>query len=125
MLRRSAVPPTSRSDKQGEEHAGAEPDAQQDQSLRPLITKAAALSLARCWGRRRRRTCPLPGKEGSEAPSRAWQGKAEVDAADRATEVYQRWLREYEQPPMPDDRRAALDDFMARRIAEGGALPES
>jgi hypothetical protein len=34
-------------------------------------------------------------------------------------------LREYEQPPMPDDRRAALDDFMARRIAEGGALPES
>ena len=32
-----------------------------------------------------------------------------VTAADRATEVYQRWLREYEQPPMPDDRRAALD----------------
>jgi hypothetical protein len=26
---------------------------------------------------------------------------------------------------MPDDRRAALDDFVARRIAEGGALPES
>jgi trimethylamine:corrinoid methyltransferase-like protein len=54
-----------------------------------------------------------------------WTDGGSVDAADRATEVYQRWLREYEQPPMPDDRRAALDDFMARRIAEGGALPES
>ncbi len=54
-----------------------------------------------------------------------WAEAGRADAATRATAVWQRWLADYEQPPLGDDRRAAMDDFMARRIAEGGAAPES
>ena len=34
-------------------------------------------------------------------------------------------LRDFEVPPSDDASLAALDDFVDRRVAEGGALPES
>jgi trimethylamine--corrinoid protein Co-methyltransferase len=54
-----------------------------------------------------------------------WTEGGSVDAATRATEVWQRWLTEFEPPPTDADARAALDEFVQRRVVEGGALPES
>jgi trimethylamine--corrinoid protein Co-methyltransferase len=54
-----------------------------------------------------------------------WTEDGSHDAATRATGVWQQWLREAEQPHLDDDRRAAIDAFVARRSAEGGAPPES
>jgi trimethylamine--corrinoid protein Co-methyltransferase len=54
-----------------------------------------------------------------------WIEAGSIDAADRATGVWQRWLRDYEMPHLDDDRQAAIDDFVTRRRAEGGAAPES
>ncbi|MEM6974466.1 MAG: trimethylamine methyltransferase family protein [Pseudomonadota bacterium] len=44
-----------------------------------------------------------------------------IDALHRANRMMKTVLAEFEPPPMPDDHRAALDDFVARRVAEGGA----
>ncbi len=49
-----------------------------------------------------------------------WTDGGATTAAQRATAVWELWLETYEQPPMPDDCRAALDEFVARRVAEGG-----
>lgn len=54
-----------------------------------------------------------------------WTDAGAPDVATRATEVWQRWLREFEAPPIDDDALAAVDEFVQRRVAEGGALPES
>ena len=54
-----------------------------------------------------------------------WTDGGSLDAGTRATAVWQRWLAEYEEPAFDDARRAALDEFVARRTAAGGALPES
>jgi trimethylamine--corrinoid protein Co-methyltransferase len=54
-----------------------------------------------------------------------WTETGAVDAGTRATGVWQRWLAEYEEPPIADHVRAELDDHVARRVAEGGSLPES
>lgn len=54
-----------------------------------------------------------------------WADGGSVDATGRAEVLYRRWLDEFVAPPMDDDARAAVDDFVARRIAEGGSLPES
>jgi trimethylamine--corrinoid protein Co-methyltransferase len=54
-----------------------------------------------------------------------WTEAGSPDAATRATEVWQRWLAEFEAPAIDTDAAAALEEFVARRIAEGGALPES
>jgi trimethylamine--corrinoid protein Co-methyltransferase len=54
-----------------------------------------------------------------------WTDGGSLDAGTRATAVWQRWLAEYEEPAFDDARRAALDEFLARRTAAGGALPES
>ncbi|MEY4175726.1 MAG: hypothetical protein RI900_2891, partial [Actinomycetota bacterium] len=54
-----------------------------------------------------------------------WGDAGGHDASVRATAVWQRWLDEFEAPPMDAGVRAELDEFVARRIAEGGSLPAS
>ena len=41
-------------------------------------------------------------------------------ALDRATELWQQALRDYEEPKMPEDRKEALDDYVTRRRMEIG-----
>ena len=53
-----------------------------------------------------------------------WVEDGELDARARANEVWKQRLNEYEQPPVDDAIVAELDDFVARRTAEGGAAPE-
>ncbi len=54
-----------------------------------------------------------------------WTDAGSTDAGARATGVWQRWLAEYEEPPLDGAVRDAIDDHVARRIAAGGTLPES
>jgi trimethylamine--corrinoid protein Co-methyltransferase len=54
-----------------------------------------------------------------------WTEAGATDAAERAHLTWQRWLDEYTQPAFDADAAAALDEFVARRTAEGGAHPES
>ena len=49
-----------------------------------------------------------------------WSRKGGRDAAARATEIWQRTLAEYEEPPMDDALRGELTEFVARRRAELG-----
>lgn len=51
----------------------------------------------------------------------AWQGAGGVWTAARAHGRFRDILAAFEPPPMPEDRRAALAEFVARRKAEGGA----
>ncbi len=51
----------------------------------------------------------------------SWAEAGSQDATQRAHGLYQKALAEYQPPPMADDARAALDAFLARRTAEGGA----
>jgi trimethylamine--corrinoid protein Co-methyltransferase len=54
-----------------------------------------------------------------------WTEAGARDATTRANEVWKRTLADYEPPPLDDAIRAELDEFVARRTAEGGAPPES
>jgi len=54
-----------------------------------------------------------------------WTEHGAIDANTRATGIWQRILHEFQPPDADPDRLAALDDFIARRTAEGGAPPES
>ncbi|MEO1000956.1 MAG: trimethylamine methyltransferase family protein, partial [Pseudomonadota bacterium] len=54
-----------------------------------------------------------------------WTERGARDADTRATGLWQRFLEEHVPPPTDPDRVAALDAFIARREAEGGAPPES
>ena len=54
-----------------------------------------------------------------------WIDAGRPDAADRAAAVARHWIDAHVDPPFADARREALDDFVARRRSEGGALPES
>ena len=54
-----------------------------------------------------------------------WTEAGATDATERAHTTSQRWLDEYTTPAMPADTLAALDEFVARRTADGGAHPES
>ena len=49
-----------------------------------------------------------------------WVRMGAKDAAARASEICEKKLAEYEQPPMDDSVRAELEDFVARRRAELG-----
>ncbi len=51
----------------------------------------------------------------------AWQLAGGEDSIARAHRIYKAILADYEPPPMPEDRREALADFVSRRKAEGGA----
>ncbi|MCC5992056.1 MAG: trimethylamine methyltransferase family protein [Rhodobacteraceae bacterium] len=51
----------------------------------------------------------------------AWERDGAIDTITRAHGIYRQIVDNFIPPPMPDDRRAALMDFVARRKSEGGA----
>jgi trimethylamine--corrinoid protein Co-methyltransferase len=54
-----------------------------------------------------------------------WENKGAKTAEVRASEVWKKWLREYEQPPMDPAVRDALRDYVARRKREIEATIEA
>jgi trimethylamine---corrinoid protein Co-methyltransferase len=54
-----------------------------------------------------------------------WTREGSLTADQRATTIYKRLLSEFEPPRIDDAILAELDDYVARRRLEGGALPES
>ena len=50
-----------------------------------------------------------------------WNERGGVDAAARAAQLWPRLLAGYDAPPLDPARAEALDDYVARRKAEGGA----
>jgi trimethylamine--corrinoid protein Co-methyltransferase len=54
-----------------------------------------------------------------------WTEAGARDATTRANETWKRVLAEVEPPPLDDAIREELEAFVARRMAEGGAPPES
>jgi trimethylamine--corrinoid protein Co-methyltransferase len=54
-----------------------------------------------------------------------WTEAGARDATQRANDVWKRALAEFEPPPLAESIAAELDEFVARRTAEGGAPPES
>ena len=50
----------------------------------------------------------------------SWQEAGSPEAATKANVLYQQALREYEKPPLDEAIKDELDDFVARRISEGG-----
>ncbi len=54
-----------------------------------------------------------------------WTERGALDANQRATEIWQRILAEFQPPPTDPTRVGDLQDFITRRTAEGGAPPES
>ena len=50
----------------------------------------------------------------------SWTEAGSLTAEHRAHQLWKRVLAEYEPPPLADDIRSELDDFVARRITEGG-----
>lgn len=51
----------------------------------------------------------------------SWVEAGSEDTTRRAHRIYLQALKEYQEPPMAEDARAALDEFLARRKEEGGA----
>ncbi len=49
-----------------------------------------------------------------------WQAAGSPDALKRANHVYKQALAEYQQPPMDETIREALDAFVDKRLSEGG-----
>ena len=49
-----------------------------------------------------------------------WDEGGRLEAHDRAERLAHLILAAHEEPPMPDDRRTQLDEFVERRVAEGG-----
>ncbi len=49
-----------------------------------------------------------------------WQEAGSPEAAGKANRLWKELLAAYEPPPMDPARREALDEFVARRVAEGG-----
>jgi trimethylamine--corrinoid protein Co-methyltransferase len=49
-----------------------------------------------------------------------WSKDGGLDAAARATGIYQQLLADYEQPALDDAVRLELDEFVTRRRAELG-----
>ena len=54
-----------------------------------------------------------------------WTERGAVDANDRATGIWQGILDNFKPPAQDAERIGGLQDFIARRTAEGGAAPES
>ena len=52
-----------------------------------------------------------------------WTKGGELDATARASEIWRRTLKEYEQPPIDDRVRGELRDYVARRRIELGDEP--
>jgi len=54
-----------------------------------------------------------------------WTEAGSLDAAQRANAVWKRVVADFEAPPIDTALRDELEEFVARRAAEGGAPPES
>ncbi len=50
----------------------------------------------------------------------SWEEAGKPEAAVKANQLVKAFLAEYEEPPMADDIREELDEFVARRESEGG-----
>ncbi len=50
----------------------------------------------------------------------SWLGAGGEDAERRANRIWKQALADYTPPPLPDDRAAELEEFVARRKEEGG-----
>jgi len=50
-----------------------------------------------------------------------WSEDGSIDATQRANRLYKQLLAEYQQPPLEPAIKDELDEFVERRIAEGGA----
>ncbi|HIE37616.1 MAG TPA: methyltransferase, partial [Anaerolineae bacterium] len=50
----------------------------------------------------------------------SWDEGGRVEAHQRAEKLARQLIDAHEEPPMDPARRAELDDFVARRVAEGG-----
>lgn len=50
-----------------------------------------------------------------------WKEAGGLDATQRANKIWKQLLEDYQEPPMNPDHRAALDEYVDRRILEGGA----
>jgi len=50
-----------------------------------------------------------------------WRDSGSLDAMQRANTIYKKVLAEYEAPGLESDRLEALNEFVVRRTAEGGA----
>lgn len=55
----------------------------------------------------------------------SWQESGSLTALERANMLWKSALAGFQPPPLDDAVAAQLDDFVARRTAEGGALPRS
>jgi len=54
----------------------------------------------------------------------SWEEAGSPTADQRTAELYPQLLAEYTQPAIEPDRLAAIDDFVARRVAEGGVATD-
>jgi trimethylamine--corrinoid protein Co-methyltransferase len=50
----------------------------------------------------------------------SWQEAGSPEAVQKANQLVKLFLREYQQPAMPSERLEELDEFVAKREAEGG-----
>ncbi|MDH3294840.1 MAG: trimethylamine methyltransferase family protein, partial [Acidimicrobiia bacterium] len=50
----------------------------------------------------------------------SWAEAGSPTADQKAAALVPKLLAQYREPPLDDDRRAAIDEFVARRVAEGG-----
>ncbi len=66
------------------------------------------------------RTCFYRPLLSSSENYERWMRNGGVDAAGRATKIYQKKLEEYEAPPLNDAIRAELEEYVVRRRAELG-----
>ncbi|MDG2028456.1 MAG: trimethylamine methyltransferase family protein [Acidimicrobiales bacterium] len=60
----------------------------------------------------------------SRANFEQWTEEGSEPADVRATRVCDETLARYEPPPIPDEAKLALEDFVERRVREGGAAPD-
>ena len=66
------------------------------------------------------RTCFYRPMLSSSDNYEKWMRNGGKDANDRAAEIYQKKLVEYEQPPLDDAIRMELEEYVIRRRAELG-----
>ena len=52
-----------------------------------------------------------------------WTERGSHDASRRALDIWERTIREFEPPAMDEARLEGLDDYIARRKADGGVEP--
>ena len=60
----------------------------------------------------------------SRANFEQWVEEGERRTDERATDVWKKVLADYEKPAIDSAVEEAMNDFVERRIAEGGAPPD-